>query len=161
MSKLDDLCKSLEIAVHARLEGYKPETDKPKDKRWPHFAWRVTLSRGDRSHTTDYRTGIGHAKKLPAPGHFAPMEHDSKRLQLWLNKPGVAVAPTAADVLSSLLSDAQSGMDTFEDFCGNLGYDTDSRAALDTYLACQATVAPLRRLLGEHWKAVAEAAGDH
>ena len=44
----------------------------------------------------------------------------------------------AAEVMSAYLSDATLGEDTFEDFCGNLGYDTDSRKALDTYMACQA-----------------------
>lgn len=43
----------------------------------------------------------------------------------------------AAEVISAYLSEADLGADTFDDFCSNLGYDTDSRKALDSYLDCQ------------------------
>lgn len=42
------------------------------------------------------------------------------------------VAPTAYDVLASL---TKSNPGTFEDFCGETGYDTDSRSAEKTYRA--------------------------
>lgn len=54
--------------------------------------------------------------------------------------------PKYRDVIWALAMDAQVGSDTFEDFCGNCGYDTDSRKALDTYLACQEAVHTLRKL---------------
>ncbi len=48
-----------------------------------------------------------------------------------------AKIPRFRDVVYSLAIDASCARDSFEDFCGNMGYDTDSRKALDTYLACQ------------------------
>ena len=54
--------------------------------------------------------------------------------------------PQLADVLYSLVSDSQCANDTFADFCADLGYDTDSRKALETYLACQESGTKLRKL---------------
>lgn len=48
------------------------------------------------------------------------------------------------DVLACLSSDISSD-GTFEDFCLNFGYDTDSRSALDLYLKCQELSSKLRR----------------
>lgn len=55
------------------------------------------------------------------------------------------------DVLNALyciVSDAISGLDSFEDFCGNLGYDTDSREAHKTWKACQSSSTKALRVLG-------------
>jgi hypothetical protein len=159
MSDLDTLCETLGIKLDALLVGYMPDTDTPADKRWPHFAWRVTLTLGDRSHATDYKTGVGHVN--PMPSRFMPNEAQPTREKWWrINHKGPK-RPSAADIISALMSDASSGADTFEDFCSNLGYDTDSRRAMDTYLACQAASTAMRRLLGQHYTAVSEAAQEH
>lgn len=55
--------------------------------------------------------------------------------------------PKASDIMECLLSDASLGDNTFDDFCAELGYDTDSRKALESYLECQSMNAKLRRLL--------------
>jgi hypothetical protein len=56
--------------------------------------------------------------------------------------------PQAKWVLWSLGSDAQMGQDTFEEFCGDLGYDTDSRKAYETWQACRDMDLQLRRFAG-------------
>jgi len=38
--------------------------------------------------------------------------------------------------LACLMSDAYAGLHSFEDFCGEFGYDTDSRSAYATYTDC-------------------------
>lgn len=134
---LPDLLKSLGVKLDVVYLGYQAEADVPQDKRWPHFLWHVTVSLGQKSHSTDYRAGVGHAKK------------------------GTAIPPKAADVVYCLISDAQNGRETFEDFCSNYGYDTDSRKTLDTYLACQVAYSACWRLFGEHYQAVCEAAQDY
>ncbi len=148
---LDAFCADNHIALTAMLLGYESDGAKPKDKRWSHFAWRVTLTVDGRAHTTDYKTGTGHARKCP--------EHYS--LEAWLQRPSTPTPPSTAAVLSCLLSDGQQGSESFESFCSDLGYDTDSRSALDTYLACQATHTALRRLLGPLYSAACEAAQDY
>lgn len=48
------------------------------------------------------------------------------------------------DVLSCLSVDVSID-GTFEDFCADFGYNTDSRSALDLYLKCQEQSSKLRR----------------
>ena len=99
-----------------------------KDK-WEHDAWTCLVKFGEKSFETPYKTGIGHRKAVPG-------------------KLPVPQAPKGADVVSCLLSDASSSDCGFEDWCGEFGYDTDSRSALDTYLVCQNTEKKLVGLFG-------------
>jgi len=52
--------------------------------------------------------------------------------------------PDLMDVLHCLHSDAECGRYTFEEFCDNLGYVSDSRNAFDIYMKCQDTANKLR-----------------
>ena len=61
--------------------------------------------------------------------------------------------PTAEDVLQSLLSDASSADESFEDWCGEYGYDTDSRKAERTYDQVREHTAKLRAFLGDDFEA--------
>jgi hypothetical protein len=53
--------------------------------------------------------------------------------------------PRAYDILSCIGADAYSP-DTFEDFCAEFGYDTDSRKAEKIFHTVQKEVAGLRRI---------------
>src|SRR5262249_20478447 len=63
--------------------------------------------------------------------------------------PALAREPNAEDVMEALCSDASSAENSFENWCGDYGYDTDSRRAERTYQAVQKQTAKLRRLLGD------------
>jgi hypothetical protein len=78
------------------------------------------------------------------------LRYDGRRMTVpfWTGS-GITSDPTAADVLDCLLSDAQMGTGTFEDFCADLGYDTDSRKAFDTWQACERIAKSLPRFLGD------------
>lgn len=74
---------------------------------------------------------------------------------------GVAVHdPRVDDVLARLVSDADAADVTFEDWCGDFGYDQDSRKAEKLYRACADQRPRLLALLGEHFDAVREAARE-
>lgn len=62
-----------------------------------------------------------------------------------------ATDPTSADVLSCLLMDATSidNYGTFEDWCSDFGYDTDSRKVEKIYKDCEKTNKKLHKFLGE------------
>jgi hypothetical protein len=45
------------------------------------------------------------------------------------------------DAFKCFIDDSLYGLDTFEDFCGNCGYDTDSRTAERIYKLCQKSLA--------------------
>lgn len=94
----------------------------PRDG-WPAKAthWRALLKRPGRANiATEYSMGSAHTGQ-----------------------------PKLVDVLACLISDAQCGRDTtFENFCSDFGYDTDSRKAHATWLVCVETDAKIAAFLG-------------
>jgi hypothetical protein len=101
--------------VRHRGEGHSPWGD-----GWPCDQWEVQFQNGRRLWATDYYTGMGRRKP-------APEEWDVKY------RP---TPPKAADVVKSLLLDAEANSQSFADWCENLGYSEDSLKAFDTYRAC-------------------------
>lgn len=126
----------------------------PGDYKTP-SKWKVTIKRGSTSYTTDYSMGAAHRVyndpreratygkpvKLPYNGKMTIHEQE----QLEKSKP---VDPDLKNVLYCLWSDAQSVSDgqSFEDWCADFGYDTDSRKAHKAYKACLKTYQALKRL---------------
>ena len=66
-------------------------------------------------------------------------------------------APTAADVVYCLCSDARCGEQAFEEFCSDLGYDSDSRRAELIWRKCRESAADIRAFLGDDFDAFANA----
>lgn len=60
--------------------------------------------------------------------------------------------PDAETVLDSLLSDSQAGQQTFEEFCSEFGYDSDSRKAERIYRECAKQGAKVKKLLGDDYE---------
>jgi hypothetical protein len=115
------------LRQRTRQDGVSAEstmTDPPSEDSFDADWYRVTLKRGRRQLTTPF--GMGRA---------------------------LCREPTAEDVLQSLLSDASSADESFEDWCGEYGYDTDSRKAERTYQQVQTQTAKLRAFLGDDFEA--------
>ena len=93
----------------------------------------------------EYRTGIGH-RQCVAPRPIYWSNYSSVQRKRWVKENERPVSPFAGAVLYCLLSDMSLANDTFEDWCGNLGYDTDSRKALQVYLSCQENGTKLRKV---------------
>lgn len=74
---------------------------------------------------------------------------DSMRA-LWL--------PHAVDVVQSMLSDATG--ESFESWCGDLGYDTDSRKALATWEACRESDRVMRGVFGKAFDSAVDLARE-
>lgn len=119
---------------------------------WECDAWKVSFGRGGLAvEHFDFYTGLGH--RTPAPetredrgpmsARYARQVADDRL------KRGKPVIPKAASVLHSLVLDADAIGQSFNDWAGDLGYDTDSRKALETFLACQENGVKLRRILGD------------
>ncbi len=75
----------------------------------------------------DYFTGLGWVEKT----------------KMGFNK---RKAPSEKNIIECLYMDAECSQDSFQDFCDNLGYDFDSRKALDIYLKCQEIATKIRKL---------------
>jgi hypothetical protein len=84
--------------------------------------WNCTLQLGRKRMTVPFSMGYGHNGR----------------------------APTAADVLNSLALDSSTADQSFEGWCNEYGYDTDSRSAEKTYRVCVRQREKLLRFLGEN-----------
>lgn len=107
---------------------YRRGVSMPWDKQdeWQQRAtgWRCQISYQGRRYSFDYWKGAGHG----------------------------TTPPTVDDCLDCLLSDASLGDNDFDDFCSELDYDTDSRKAHRSWMACQRVNRAIRRLLGDDYE---------
>jgi len=120
LTDADKLCKKLGIRTQSVM-GCVDVT--PSDMPAGSTSWTVTLS-------------------WPGPGpHFSKPAMRTLTTSFHMG-PAFQHEPKAADVLHSLMSDADAARycESFEDFCAEFGYDTDSRRAERIYEACVATV---------------------
>lgn len=76
------------------------------DTGWEHTHYSVTLKHRRRTLTFDYRMGMGHSD-FDGDGAIAAVTWDSR-----------------------------AGLEDFQEFCDNGGYDTDSRKAYEMWEAC-------------------------
>lgn len=129
------------IAFNARFTGIRREA------KGFQFAWNATIN----GESFAFYCGAAHAKpQSPANPDRAVYQFDR-----WLSIEDAIVerkikptAPSCADVLYCLLLDANAMDETFEEWCANVGFDTDSRKALETYLECQTSGIRLRKAIG-------------
>lgn len=99
----------------------------------------VTIIRGDKDFSIEYTSGCGN-RHHPKTG-LEPIALISGRLtvsQRDSNLETIPNDPTLEDVMYGLMSDSDCVRfgQSFEDFCGDLGYDEDSRKAEGVYKAC-------------------------
>jgi hypothetical protein len=131
-------------------------SDNAENKEWPCDVWRVVFTAQNHNEfVTEFRTGLGHRLTNLRFGKLSASQiNGSKVLKevtgmdrscFKIDDYTYTVAPTQASVLYCLLSDADCGNYTFDEFCDNLGYDNDSRKALETYLCCQETNTKLNK----------------
>jgi hypothetical protein len=109
------------IRMSAARTDHNPHME--EDRAHPMDHWKCLIRCGTRRMSVYFSMGMGHNGRRPSP----------------------------ADVLDCLASDA-SGIEnaqSFEDWCGEYGYDTDSRKAHKTYKVCERQAAKLKALLGE------------
>jgi hypothetical protein len=123
-----------------------PLRHKSDDWRETAFKWLVSIN----GQEFDYYTGQGHVV-FKTKGKYWLEAHygiaDSTRLldiSEWLQYVNPR-EPSLDDVLYSLVMDASACESSFDDWCSDFGYDTDSRKALETYLLCQENTTKLRK----------------
>jgi hypothetical protein len=139
--QIDSLLASLNVTCHFTHLGLH------LNGGWLGDTWHVELkdSNGKTFSFADFRTGVGN-RKITVNGQKYLNDLKMQRKSLtdagtfkfhsdtWNSKP---VKPSVSDFLYNINLDSQLSLDSFEDFCSNIGLDTDSRKALDNYLQCQ------------------------
>ena len=150
MSELSNEIVNLGItssAKHIQLVACNGSKD-----AWDHDEWSIILSYKGRTMFTSYSTGLGHRKMSSGVKKTNDMYSGPKGnvriIEAALVGYTVPVKPDIADVVYSLMMDASFAQYTFDEWCSELGHNTDSRAALDTYLQCQENYTKLKNLLG-------------
>lgn len=138
----------------------------------PMGKWSVafTVRDGRAAHEEfEFFTGLGHRKPNESPMAKASahsLRSVSKRMLAWekhyKNYPDKPQAPHPADVLHSIILDSSAVGQSFESWCSDFGYDTDSRKAYATYEACQKNADKLARVFDTTARtAIAEALQDY
>lgn len=128
-----------------------------KDKR---FLFTVTLTRGSRSYSFDFGSSLADAeeffktlvsadwkKHFKYPARVIKDEEEMKWILPAITKhKDKIIAPSAYDVLACL---TKYDPGTFEDFCGEFGYDVDSKKAEKVYEAVKKEYLELSRLYND------------
>jgi hypothetical protein len=111
--------------------------------------WSVMLTRNGLRYQTEYTQGCAHRHyrnggAIKFPYGRVTVDQAAK------NKRSIPDKPVLSDVMCNLVCDAQCVADgqTFEDFAGDMGYDTDSREAERIYNGCRDEFFALVRLCG-------------
>lgn len=133
---------------------------------WTGDSFTVTLNGQD----FEYKTGIGHRFVGKGVDSYSAnlIKANHKHVKAWDNSlldmqklfthrsfetsvRGLFVpVPAMAGVIWSVLMDSSACETAFDGWCLDLGYDTDSRKALEIYLACQNSYRKLRNALNSN-----------
>ncbi len=118
-----------------------------------HYHCTISHAESGRVMTTYYSVGPGvvehWAKDHGGPGReVLRMAPRSVAAAEYLAHEGLRYLPDLSDVLDCLASDASMSRDDFEDWAGNCGYDTDSRAAERIYKVVRRQTHRLKSMLG-------------
>lgn len=128
--------------LHNPLKAKSDDFHETRDK------WLFTCE----GQSFEFYTGIGH--RIPAMGFRAKQAFNDYRgknltqygFDRFINEFSRPKYPTPTDLLYCLVMDASASEESFEDWCSNFGYDSDSIKALETYRECQKTASKLRKL---------------
>lgn len=150
------------ICVHAFVTFHATYMGQTTRDKWECDEWRLTLKKefapGDyRSESFEFFTGLGLRK--PDESAMAKISAHSlkkvnKRALAWEEHykryPDKPQTPHVADLLNSLILDSSAVGQSFESWCSELGYDSDSRKAEATYRACQQNADKLARIFNRN-----------
>ena len=149
----NDFLQKTGATMTADLLGNFPYFDSDKE---PRDVYQITITRGGRKPWTfTFGQSIRNSGAKIIEGHHPRLISKAKKLHYenagykYLNPVGWvkrSKKPTAYDVLSCV---QKYDIGTFDDFCLDFGYDTDSRKAEKTYFAVQREVSECQRMFGD------------
>lgn len=147
----------IELAVDAYLAeigvsySVVPRGTGLKRDGWECDGWFISLTADGKPNEPqdfDYFTGIGHrVDHGNGPrDHSGPFRKNTLAWESYQKNYVKPFAPFAAGPIHSLILDSSADDQSFNDWCSNYGYDNDSRKAFETYQACCASAAKLRKV---------------
>jgi hypothetical protein len=131
---LSELCAELGFTASVKeLDTFNSKGGLTKFPEWAKQAWEITL------------------------------KYKGKRAQFRFYGGGKVSTPTASDLIWSVATDSTALEESFNDWCGEFDYSTDSITARSTYKACQRNGSRLINLIGnaEIFSQLVESARDY
>lgn len=138
------------VSFNARYAGETKRGD------WERDAWRIAFSKvtshekrpGTVTIETDYFTGLGNRNPVKGAERMEGSKYNKNSIgyKQWANRYVRPVQPCAADVLYSLICDSSALDISFDCWCDDYGYDSDSISAFNTYQACCNNAKDMRRM---------------
>lgn len=140
--------------IHMTADGGELDTNSDDEWKRQSHHWSVILEFEGCQFVVDYWMGSGHVEfhrypragggRVTRDGHPVVFNHFGPGKDAYTTpKP-----PEVRDVLNSLSLDCSIGDQSFDDFCADLGYDTDSRKAYASWEACREQMFDIQRWLG-------------
>ena len=134
-----------------------------KAEKSPSLNWKVTLKKSGKDIlTTDYMAGCGHCPSYQQGGKFESRKQTEYECEKGI-KAGrwsygmnriqptakiTPILPKIEDVVHSLVMDSEVLEYDFAEWCGNFGYQEDSRKAEQIYNDCMQIALKINRSLG-------------
>jgi len=120
-------------------------------EKHPSLNWRVTLKQNGKAIiSTDYSAGCGHCpsyqQRATTNSQNAVLQECESGRTPGPTAGGLRIYPDPADVVYSLIMDAEAINYTFEEWAGGFGYSEDSREAEQLYNACLKIGLQLRKI---------------
>lgn len=133
---------------------------------WNHFLYSVSIGTDSNMFTTQYKYGLGHSQLDPVAALRNPppmnCKKDSPRYLHWISTVLKPTKPKNSDIMYSLLMDSEAGNYSFQDFCDNFGYSSDSIKDFSIYQECKKTSKNLRKVFtNEQLQQMQEALQDY
>lgn len=140
-----------------KIEGLKitySHLYQDKKHQYPYDVWIAVINYKDQFYDTKMHMGSAYRKPISGVefqrnGYYNKLTGQFKSFieacdAGWLK----ITPPNRADVISNLMISSSCGEGTFEDYCSEYGYNTDSRKALDDYLTCQQVRTAMIKMFG-------------
>lgn len=162
----DAIRKEVEtILASAGVEFKATYIGETKRDEWACDAWSCTFFKeeGDVHVVFKFYTGLGNRKspewKYGVSGYDngPPPRPGTLLHEQWM-KQAKPQAPHPADVLQSVILDSSALGQSFESWCNEYGYDSDSRKAEGIYRACQQNADKLARVFDTEQRQALETA---
>lgn len=144
----DEFMKKYGVTMETKLLGNMPYFDDDKENR---DVYQITLKRGNK--TWSFRFGQSIVNSKSEKVYYLDQ---IKKIHNWNIKDFIyignsqykkkPIAPTPYDILATI---TKSDPGTFADFCGDFGYDEDSRKAEKTYFAVQKEYQEVSKMFGD------------
>jgi hypothetical protein len=129
---------------------------KVDQKPWPHYLWSVKIN----GELFTYKTGLGHAVKSDT--YFLKKsdqdQYRGRLIKIYSTKHCLeyAIEPKIENILNSLFLDSEANCMSFQNWCSEFGYNTDSIKDSQIYQECCKIDSQVRRVLGPDYQKIKE-----